>query len=66
MPAVASMTDALNRVRSVLSVRAGDLATAEGRSRERYRRVALTWLAATATRLISLGTSLISVPLTLR
>ncbi|HEY0796071.1 MAG TPA: oligosaccharide flippase family protein [Acidisarcina sp.] len=60
------LTEGLNKVRSLLSLSPGDLATPEGRSRERYRRVALTWLAATATRVIGLGTSLVSVPLTLR
>lgn len=67
MPAVlVPVTDGFRKLRSLLTLRPGEVDTPEGRSRERYRRVALTGLAASGTRVISLATSLISVPLTLR
>jgi O-antigen/teichoic acid export membrane protein len=43
-----------------------DFSSAEGRSKERYRRVALTTLASGAAKVISILTMLISVPLTLK
>jgi O-antigen/teichoic acid export membrane protein len=42
-----------------------DLTTESGRARERFRRAALTTLASAASRGLSLGTNLISIPLTL-
>ena len=42
-----------------------DQSTAEGRAQERHRRVALTAGAAALAKLLSVGTALISVPLTL-
>jgi O-antigen/teichoic acid export membrane protein len=42
-----------------------DLATQEGRGRERYRRMAMTAVAAAGARIVTIATSLISVPLTL-
>lgn len=50
----------------LLQLRPFDSSTPEGRSKERYRRVAFTALASTAARGISIFTSLISVPLTIR
>ena len=48
-------------------LRAGplDTDTAEGRSNERYRRALLTGLASTAAKIVSIGSILISIPLTL-
>jgi O-antigen/teichoic acid export membrane protein len=48
-----------------LSLTPIDQATAEGRSQERHRRVALTAAAATLAKVLSVGSALISVPLTL-
>ncbi len=50
---------------SLLRLRSFDTATREGRSRERYRRVALTALTSVAARSVALLSLLISVPLTL-
>ncbi|RVU04253.1 hypothetical protein EOE18_12195 [Novosphingobium umbonatum] len=50
---------------SALSRAPADLSTAEGRAQERLRRARLTTLAAMASKVISVGTQLISVPLTL-
>jgi O-antigen/teichoic acid export membrane protein len=49
-----------------LRLRPFDSATLEGRSKERYRRAALTTVASGCARAISLGTMLITVPLTVR
>lgn len=46
--------------------RAFDLTTADGRAKERQRRVALTALASALAKVISVSTALVSVPLTLR
>jgi|HubBroStandDraft_1064217.scaffolds.fasta_scaffold04069_6 O-antigen/teichoic acid export membrane protein len=54
------------RVRQVLSFRPHDTSTEHGRSRERYRRIILSTLAAFGARGIGLVASLISVPLTYR
>ncbi|HXB67069.1 MAG TPA: oligosaccharide flippase family protein [Candidatus Acidoferrales bacterium] len=59
----------LNNVRQVLAVarfRSFDLSTAEGRSKERYRRAFLTMIASGFSRVVSIAAGLISVPLTLR
>jgi O-antigen/teichoic acid export membrane protein len=48
-----------------LSLRPADTSTAEGRARERHRRVALSAVASMLAKLLSVGTALISVPLTL-
>jgi O-antigen/teichoic acid export membrane protein len=45
---------------------AGDASTAEGRSRERYRRAMITAASSYAARAVSLATSLITIPLTLK
>ncbi len=50
----------------VLRVKPFDTSTPEGRSRERYRRVTLTTMAAAAAKVLSTLTLLISVPLTVR
>ena len=51
------------RWRRFLRLRAFDTATAEGRSAERYRRIAWSTLLAAAARVVGLATSFISVPL---
>src|SRR3989304_4466229 len=50
---------------SLLRLRSFDTATREGRSRERYRRVALTAITSVAARGVALLSLVISVPLTL-
>jgi len=50
---------------SALTQAPADLSTAEGRAQERQRRARLTTLAAMASKVISVATQLISVPLTL-
>lgn len=52
-------------IRDLISLRPHDLSDEAGRSRERHRRVALTALASALAKIISVGTALISVPLTL-
>jgi O-antigen/teichoic acid export membrane protein len=49
-----------------LRLRPFNAATLEGRSKERYRRAALTTVASGCARAVSLGTMLITVPLTVR
>lgn len=49
----------------LLSLTSFDLSTEEGRANERYRRVVLSVLASGIARVISISTSLITVPLTL-
>lgn len=51
---------------TILSFRPFNAATLDGRSKERYRRAALTTLASGCARAVSLGTMLITVPLTVR
>ncbi len=58
--------DVYARVRMVVRLKAHDTLTEHGRSRERYRRMALTTMASFASRAISLIASLISIPLTFR
>jgi O-antigen/teichoic acid export membrane protein len=53
------------QMKSVLQLTPFDLSTDEGRSRERYRRIALTTLATFAAKGFALLASLITVPLTL-
>lgn len=55
----------LRRALSLLSLRAFDAETAAGRSKERYRRAALSTFAAFGARGIQIVTSLVTVPLTL-
>jgi len=50
---------------SRLRLKPSDTSTEESRSRERHRRIALTVLASAAAKAITIGTSLITVPLTL-
>jgi O-antigen/teichoic acid export membrane protein len=51
---------------TLLRLRPFDAATLDGRSKERYRRAALTTVASGCARAVSLGTMLITVPLTVR
>ena len=53
----------ITRWRRFLRVRAFDTTTLEGRSAERYRRIAWSSLLATVARVVGLATSFISVPL---
>ncbi len=55
----------LRQALSVLSFRAFDPSSAHGRSKERYRRVALSTVAAFGARGIQILTSIVTVPLTL-
>lgn len=55
----------LRKAFSVLSFRAFDPSSAQGRSKERYRRAALSTLAAFGARGIQILTSIVTVPLTL-
>ncbi len=50
---------------AALGLKPGDLSTEEGRAHERHRRVMLTALASMLAKLLSVGTALISIPLTL-
>lgn len=56
----------MHRFASNIRLAAFDTSTPEGRSKERYRRVALTALASGLSKVISISTGLISIPLTLR
>lgn len=60
-----TVTDTVTKLRTVVRLKPGEMETAVGRSRERYRRIALSSLAAAAARFTSIATALISVPLTL-
>lgn len=53
------------QVCAVVRLKPFDVSTVGGRASERHRRVALTTLAAVAARSLSIGTALITVPLTL-
>ena len=55
----------MRRAASVIRLHPFDTSSPEGRSKERYRRVALATLATIGARAISLFTTIISVPLTL-
>lgn len=50
---------------SVIRLKPFDISTEEGRSKERYRRIALTAMASSTAKAITILTSFISVPLTL-
>lgn len=63
---VSRLQSAAAKMRAVLTLRAGETSSAAGRSRERYRRAAITSLTAVATKGINIGASLITIPLTLR
>jgi O-antigen/teichoic acid export membrane protein len=63
MPAV--LPDRLLQFAALLTLKPFDGATADGRARERHRRVALSAVAAATAKLLSVATALISVPLTL-
>ena len=58
-----SLIARLVRWRSFLRLRPFDTSTPEGRSAERYRRIAWSTLLSTVARLVGLATSFISVPL---
>lgn len=60
-----NITHRLNRIFKLIRLKPFDCSTEEGRSNERYRRVALTALASAIAKFVSMLTVLISVPLTL-
>lgn len=62
------LTPLLSRVaqiRSLLTLRPFDTGTLQGRSQERHRRALLTTLASAAAKIVTILTSLVSIPLTL-
>jgi len=59
------MANAFKRAISLIALQPFDVSTPEGRAQERHRRVALSTLASVAAKTISVGTSLISIPLAL-
>ena len=60
------MLQQIRRLLSLFRLRPFDTSTVGGRSKERFRRAALTTISAGAARVIGLSASLISVPLTFR
>ena len=56
----------MGQLQSIFRLRPFDTSTAEGRSKERYRRAALTVVASGAARGVGILTTLISIPLTVR
>lgn len=65
MSVVSTGQEWLLKALSVLTFRAFDATTAQGRSRERYRRAALSTFAAFGARGIQIVTAMVTVPLTL-
>ncbi len=61
---VATVTDTVTKLRTVVRLKPGEVETSGGRSRERYRRMALTTMASLVSRSINLLASLVSIPLT--
>ncbi len=59
-----TLINALQRLR-VVRLKPFDISTEDGRSKERYRRIALTALASASAKSITIATSFITVPLTL-
>ena len=62
-PRRASLRARLDRYRRVLRVQPFDTSTPEGRSAERYRRIAWSTLLSTIARFVGMGTGFIAVPL---
>ncbi|MGB0128378.1 MAG: oligosaccharide flippase family protein, partial [Rhodocyclaceae bacterium] len=62
---LASMAGRMLQFAALFSLKPFDGSSEQGRARERYRRVALSAIAAAAAKLVTVGTTLISVPLTL-
>jgi O-antigen/teichoic acid export membrane protein len=65
MPLVAAQLDRARRVRAVVRLRPFDVSSDEGRSRERYRRIALNTITGMSARAVAAAVSLVSVPLAL-
>ena len=63
--AMLSIVSTIKQILPLLRLRPFDISTEEGRTQERYRRVALTTLASVLAKILSITTALISVPLTL-
>lgn len=59
------LTLRLQQIRLIIRLAAFDTSTEEGRSNERHRRILLTALAAIFSKIVSIGTVFISIPLTL-
>ena len=66
MSALAAQWTRVQRARRVVRLTPFDQTSAEGRSHERYRRIALNTMANLGTRAVGMAVSMISVPLTLR
>lgn len=62
---IASLTGTLFKLTDLVRLNPFDTATAEGRAKERHRRVLLSALATASAKVLSVATTLISVPLTL-
>ncbi len=62
---VRSITSLVQRFLGILRLKEFDVTTAEGRSQERYRRVALTAVASAGAKVVAIATMLVTVPLTL-
>jgi O-antigen/teichoic acid export membrane protein len=60
-----SVTSLLQQYAGILRLKEFDTSTTEGRSRERYRRVALTAVSSAGAKIIAILTMLVAVPLTL-
>jgi O-antigen/teichoic acid export membrane protein len=63
LPGRSSLVETLVRYRRLLQIRPFDTTTLQGRSDERYRRIAWSTALSTAARFVGLATSFISVPL---
>jgi O-antigen/teichoic acid export membrane protein len=59
------MINRLCQLKNLLRLTPFDVSTSAGRSQERHRRIALTALASAASRIITIATSFITVPITL-
>ncbi len=64
-PTVGFCSRTQGQVREILFPGSSDLSTPEGRARERHRRVCLTAAGSVLSRGVQLGTSLVSIPLTI-
>src|ERR1035437_6060231 len=60
------ISDRVKAVKSLLRLKPFDTSTDQGRSQERYRRAALTTVSSVLARAVAVGTSLITVRLTIR
>lgn len=63
LPGRSSLVETLVRYRRLLRIRPFDTTTLQGRSDERYRRIAWSTALSTVARFVGIGTSFVSVPL---